>query len=130
MAARVLIDTNIFLEVLLEQKRWKVCEDLLRQYRGESALTDFALHSIGVTLLGQQKAMLFQSFLNDVLVRNDLLALPSSEYPRLISIHQRHRLGFDDAYQLAVAEHFGLEFITIDRHFRGIDSPSKITVLE
>ncbi len=130
MAARILIDTNIFLEVLLEQKRWSVCEDLLRQYRGVSALTDFALHSIGVTLLGQQKAMLFQAFLNDVLVRNYLLALPSTEYSLLIAIHQRHRLGFDDAYQLAVAELFGLEFITIDRHFRGIDSPIKITILE
>jgi len=126
----LIIDTNIFLEILLTQKRWKACEDLLRQYRGKSAFTDFALHSIGVALLGQQKAMLFQAFLNDVLVRNDLLALPSSEYPLLLSIHERHRLGFDDAYQLAVAEHFGLEFITIDRHFRGIDSPIKITILE
>jgi uncharacterized protein len=130
VAPRVLIDTNIFLEVLLEQKRWSMCEALLRQYRGVSSLTDFALHSIGVTMLGQQKAMLLQMFLNDVLARNELLALPASEYPRLISIHERHRLGFDDAYQLAVAEYFGLEFITIDRHFRGIDSPIKITILE
>jgi hypothetical protein len=84
VAARILIDTNIFLEVLLEQKRWKLCEDLLRQHRGVSALTDFALHSIGVALLGQQKAPLFQLFLNDVLVRNDLLALPTSEYPHLL----------------------------------------------
>ena len=130
MATRVLIDTNVFLEVLLEQKRWKMCEDLLRHYRGESSLTDFALHSIGVALLGQQKAELFQLFLNDVLIRNEVLELPSTEYSHLISIYQRHNLGFDDAYQLAVAEHFELEFFTIDRHFRGIDSPIKITVLE
>ena|GEM_PF-6374644 len=93
-------------------------------------MTDFALHSIGVALLGQQKPILFQAFLNDVLVRNDLLALPSTEYPLLLSIHQKYRLGFDDAYQLAVAELFGLEFITIDRHFRAIDSPIRITILE
>lgn len=130
MAARVLIDTNIFLEVLLEQKRWKECEDLLRRCRGESGITDFALHSIGVTLLGLQKSSLFQRFLNDVLVRNDLFRLQPTQFPLLLSIHERHHLGFDDAYQLAVAEHFGLEFFTIDRHFRGIDSPSKITVIE
>ncbi len=130
MAARVLIDTNIFLEVLLEQERWRECEDLLRAYRGVSALTDFALHSIGVTLLGLKNAPLFQRFANDVLVRNDLLTLHPSEFPLLIAIHEQHRLGFDDAYQLAVAEHFGLEFFTIDRHFRGIESPIKITVLE
>ncbi len=107
-----------------------MCEDLLREYRGVSSLTDFALHSIGVTLLGLQKAALFQRFLNDVLARNELLTLEPDEFPQLLAIHEHHRLGFDDAYQLAAAEHFGLEFFTIDRHFQGIQSPIKITVLE
>jgi predicted nucleic acid-binding protein len=130
VAARVLIDTNVFLEVLLEQKRWRLCEDILRKNIGESALTDFALHSIGVVLLGRQKSELLQAFLDDILVHNALLTLPSGEFSRLIALHRTHRLGFDDAYQLAVAEHFGLGLITIDRHFAGIDSAIKITVLE
>jgi uncharacterized protein len=129
VAARVLIDTNIFLEVLLEQKRWKLCEEVLRKHKGESALTDFALHSIGIVLLGRQESALFNAFLDDVLVRNDLLTLPSNEYARLISIHQKHRLGFDDAYQLAAAEHYTLELLTLDRHFEGLNSSSKVTVL-
>jgi predicted nucleic acid-binding protein len=127
MASQVLIDTNIFLEVLLEQQRSKLCEEILRQHNHRSALTDFALHSIGIALLGKNRSTLFDAFVSDVLVRNELVRLPESEYSRVSELHRRHRLGFDDAYHLAIAETIGLELITLDHHFEGIESSTQIT---
>ena len=129
MAAGFLIDTNIFLEILLEQDRWKLCERTLEEHLGDSAMTDFAFHSIGVALFGMRKEVIYRRFLQDVLPRNDLLSLPTDHYHRVITIHETQRLSFDDSYQLAVAEYYSLSLISLDQHFRGIHSPSNIMLL-
>ena len=45
-----LIDTNIFLEVLLSQERMDICKKILDSNIGNKYLSDFSLHSIGAIL--------------------------------------------------------------------------------
>ena len=54
-----LVDTNIWLELLLSQERAQEVQQLLEEREGkEFAITDFALHSIGIALtrLGRDEA--------------------------------------------------------------------------
>ncbi len=55
-----LIDTNIFLEIFLDQARRAGCEQYLNQYIGYLHLSDFTLHSIGVILFKRGKYTDFQ----------------------------------------------------------------------
>jgi len=48
-----LIDTNIFLEILLEQEKKEDCKKFLNDHIGNLHITDFSLHSIGVILFKQ-----------------------------------------------------------------------------
>jgi hypothetical protein len=50
-----LIDTNIFLEVLLSQEKKDVCKKILDANIGNQYLSDFSLHSIGVILFKMDK---------------------------------------------------------------------------
>jgi len=45
-----LLDTNIFLEILLGQDKKEVCKKFLETHIGEIFISDFSLHSIGVIL--------------------------------------------------------------------------------
>ena len=64
-----LIDTNILLEGLLEQEK----ADSVRSFfstvdLGQMAITDLALHSIGIILFRFGKYDIFNSFLNDLII--------------------------------------------------------------
>ena len=50
-----LFDTNIFLEILLDQEKKEDCKKLLNENIGNIYLSDFSLHSIGVILLKKKK---------------------------------------------------------------------------
>ncbi|MEK6288198.1 MAG: hypothetical protein AABO57_20960 [Acidobacteriota bacterium] len=66
---RLLIDTNIFLEILLEQSRAEEAKELLRKVdQHDFFISDFALHSVGLLLLRQRKPEVFRSFLSDIML--------------------------------------------------------------
>jgi predicted nucleic acid-binding protein len=46
-----LLDTNILLEILLQQEKSSECEHFMNNNLGAIAISDFTLHSIGVILL-------------------------------------------------------------------------------
>ena len=50
-----LVDTNIFLEILLNQAGRKKCEAFLQGEKGAAWISDFTLHSIGVLLFRQKQ---------------------------------------------------------------------------
>lgn len=65
---RLLVDTNIFLEILLEQNRAEEAKDLLRKVdQHDFFISDFALHSVGLLLLRQRKPQVFRQFLSDLI---------------------------------------------------------------
>jgi predicted nucleic acid-binding protein len=54
-----LIDTNIFLEILLSQKQKDICKEFLVSNTEHIYISDFSLHSIGVILFRNNKETVF-----------------------------------------------------------------------
>ena len=66
---KLLLDTNIFLEVLLEQARASDAMALLAKTDAHNFLiSDFSLHSIGIILLRRNKSDAFRRFLSDMVI--------------------------------------------------------------
>ena len=108
---KLLLDTNIFLEVILDQERANEARTLLSEVeRHEFFISDYSLHSIGLLLFRRGKHEVFRQFLEDMVlgVGVAVITLSAQEMESLIEAAQRFGLDFDDAYQYAVAERYGL----------------------
>jgi len=116
----LLIDTNIFLEILLGQKKKDICKNFLNKNINNLCISDFSLHSIGVILFRENKYNTFKEFLNDFAINLEIITLPNTEYTRLIEANKKYKLDFDDAYQYSLSEFFDLEIITMDKDFNRI----------
>lgn len=57
-----LLDTNIFLEILLQQEKRAVSKAFIQKHLEHIYISDFSLHSIGVITFRQHKSSLFQLF--------------------------------------------------------------------
>jgi len=117
----ILADTNIFLEILLKQKKSEACKAFLIQNASSLFMSDFSLHSIGVILLKKGARGLFREFLIDTLPTIRILGLPTDAYSRLADASQKFALDFDDAYQHTIAKQFTLKIATMDQDFKRVD---------
>ncbi len=130
---KYLIDANIFLESLLEQEKAQSTNTLLfKANEMDFFITDFAYHSIGVTLFHKKKFEKFHRFVLDMIVDAGmlLLSLHQEDTEQLISVAQRFSLDFDDAYQYTVAEKYDLHIVSFDTDFdktaRGRLTPQQV----
>jgi len=115
-----LVDTNIFLEILLNQSGRKKCETFLQGEKGAAWISDFTLHSIGVLLFRQKRTELFDQFSADMLPQFSILSLSETAYSQITEASTRHGLDFDDAYQFAVARENKLAIATQDKDFQRV----------
>jgi len=115
-----LVDTNIFLEVILSQDKKENCKNFLNKNIGKINITDFSLHSICIILLRYGKEDIFQKFIKDVLPNVKILSLPLELYSEIVSIKRRLNLDFDDIYQYSVAKFYKLKLVTMDRDFKKV----------
>jgi len=115
-----LVDTNIFLEILLNQAGRKKCESFLQNEQNAAWISDFTLHSIGVLLFRQKRPELFNQFTADTPPQFNVLSLSEAGYSRLAEVNAQHGLDFDDAYQFAVAHENNLAIATQDKDFRRV----------
>jgi len=115
-----LVDTNVFLEILLRQDKKEDCKRFLDSNIGGLNITDFSLHSIGVTLFRYGKEEIFQKFVEDVLPNTKLLSLPIGMYREVVNVRKSQNLDFDDAYQYNIAKHYGLKVVTMDKDFEKV----------
>jgi predicted nucleic acid-binding protein len=120
MEMMTLTDTNIFLEILLKQEKNETCKTFLAKHEGNVYITDFSFHSIGVICFKYGKEEVFEIFLNDIMPQVDLLTLPIEKYSLVLENRNNLNLDFDDAYQYAVAKHFGLSITTMDADFKRV----------
>jgi predicted nucleic acid-binding protein len=127
---KYLIDTNIFLEILLEQDKKEKCKSFLVENYGKIVLSEFSLHSIGVILFRNQKHNLFNSFLNDVIPNIKLASLEESEYSKLEEFAVRYNLDFDDSFQAVLSEELNLTIVTMDKDFERKKKRIKIKFLK
>jgi len=126
---KYLIDTNIFLEILLEQENKEKCKSFLVKNYGEIVLSDFSLHSIGVILFRNQKYSLYNSFINDVIPNIKVASIEKSGYSRLREFAVQFNLDFDDSFQEVLSEELNLTIVTMDKDFERIKKHIKIKSL-
>ncbi|MER3424231.1 MAG: VapC toxin family PIN domain ribonuclease [Nitrospiraceae bacterium] len=112
-----LLDTNIFLELLLDQEKADEVQRLLQvKPREERHLSEFSLYSVGIVLFRCKQPETFVRFVNDVIVTGGvrLLRLSVQDMAKVTTTAQRFKLDFDDAYQYVVAEKHALQIISFD----------------
>lgn len=80
---KYLTDTNIFLEILLQQEKKEACKQYLNKNIGRLYISDFSLHSIGVILFKLEKNADFKLFVDDILPTIQLVTLPHNSYKTL-----------------------------------------------
>jgi len=117
---RLLIDTNIFLEVILDQEKAGDAKSLLtRNEEHDFFITDFSLHSIGLLLFGRKQHDAFRQFLIDMIQKAGMriINLSTGDMELLIKSAERFSLDFDDAYQYAISEKYDLTMVSFDSDF-------------
>jgi predicted nucleic acid-binding protein len=129
----LLVDANVWLELLLEQERAEQVRDFLRTVPlNELAITDFALHSVGIILARNKRDNLFLQFISDLLMDTDVryVSLGYSDLMVVAETRDRLHLDFDDAYQYVAAEKSDLTLVSFDADFdrtdRGRKTPAEL----
>lgn len=130
---KLLIDTNIFLEIILDQEKAADAKALLRlAAEHDLYITDYSLHSIGLLLFRRKQHDIFQKFVQDITVNAGVSVLSASvdDLEVIVAASRRHNLDFDDAYQYGLAEKNGLTLVSFDSDFdrteRGRKTPADI----
>jgi hypothetical protein len=119
----MLIDTNIFLEVLLGQAKAQAAINFLNAQSATSFfVSDFSLNSIGLKLFHAKKQNLLEPFYLDLEVNQvQKLSIESSNVSALVSNAATWKLDFDDAYQYTIARRYGLDLVSFDADFDKTD---------
>lgn len=129
-----LVDTNIFLEALLEQEKTPAVHAFLQSTTLDNIfITDLALHSIGIILFNLKKYELFDQFIEDMIKNGmNIISLSTNELTELYEIASSFNLDFDDAYQYLAAKRRDLQLISFDKDFDKTDinrkEPHEITI--
>lgn len=125
---RLLLDTNILLEILLERQNALQARGLLSQDdKHDFFISDYALHSIGNALFRDKAHAVFGEFLDDMILagRVKILSLPGPELKSVGTVSQKYKLDFDDAYQYRIAEKNDLTLVSFDKDFDRTDQGRK-----
>lgn len=115
-----LVDTNVWLERLLDQSRAEEVSRFLEQTPTDLLfVTDFALHSVGVVLRRLDRFEAFPRFVEDVFIEGgvSLARLSPQDMQRLVEVAESFKLDFDDAYQYLAAEKHNLAIVSFDGDF-------------
>jgi predicted nucleic acid-binding protein len=127
-----LLDTNIWLERLLDQDRADEVRQLLDKVPSDQLLiSDFSFHSVGVILhrLKRQAALL--AFVEDLFVEGavGIVSLHPTDMERLVEVARDFRLDFDDAYQYVLVEGYDVPLVSFDHDFDRTER-GRVTPLE
>lgn len=130
---KYLVDTNVWLERLLDQEKSEVTAKFLNLISADQLyVSDFAIHSMGVILSRLKKIDVLESFMNDLFINGQIkqLSLDVFDLLEVMVNIRKYNLDFDDAYQYSVAQKYDLILITFDKDFNvaGIkkNSPEEI----
>lgn len=115
-----LVDTNVWLERLLNQKNSEEVRLLLDNIPAESLyITDFAFHSIILILCKLNETETMRRFVQDIFIDGDVnyIHLKPEDTRYLIDIMKQFKLDFDDAYQYFAAKKYSLNLVSFDTDF-------------
>ena len=117
---RYLVDTNVWLERLLDQEKSDIASRFLDLIpTDELFVSDFSIHSIGVILSRLKKFDVFAKFIDDLFVNGQLeqLTLDTIDLIDVTTNIQKYKLDFDDSYQFTIAKKYDLTIVTFDKDF-------------
>ena len=117
-----LIDTNIFLEILLEQEKAEDCSLFLQKVRKgniKAVVSTFSIHSISVILSSLGKFTELEEFLSDIEYFKGLSIFNTTitQEIEITKLAQKEKLDFDDALHFWIAKNFNLKIVSFDKHF-------------
>ncbi|MEO0130003.1 MAG: PIN domain-containing protein [candidate division WOR-3 bacterium] len=128
-----LVDTNVWLERLLDQVRAEEVGRFFAHIPSETLfLTDFSFHSICVVLTKLNRNEVLLQFVRDAFIEGSvsIVHLKPEDIESVLNIIEHFNLDFDDAYQYVVAENYGLEIISFDSDFdrteKGRKTPGEV----
>lgn len=124
-----LVDTNVWLELLLEQQRAGEVRQFLESVDSDKlSMTEFALNSIGLITTRLRKQDVFEAFISDILENSAVrrICLSAFDLRRVLLIMKKFHLDFDDAYQYVAAERNGLVLVSFDADFDKTDMKRKV----
>ena len=132
---RYLVDTNVWLEKLLDQEKSEIASRFFDLIPIEEIfVSDFSIHSMGVILSRLKKSEIFQMFIDDLFVNGQLvqLSLDAIDLLDVITNIQKYKLDFDDAYQFSTSQKYDLTLITFDKdfNFKGINKNTPEEILK
>ena len=121
-----LIDTNIFLEILLEQDNKNSCLKLLKRIEEgdiQVIVTSFALHSIAIILEKLKDIDSYREFLEVIIDSEGLMTYSTTPHDEIeiCAISKKFNLTFDDSLHYFVAKTFRLNLISLDADFDKTD---------
>jgi predicted nucleic acid-binding protein len=115
-----LIDTNVWLELLLEQENSNQVRVFLDSVDADQlAISEFSIYSIAIILTRLKKDEVFQDFLSDTIEDSGIkvLRLDAAGLKQALAFGREFHLDFDDAYQYAAASQHDLVLISFDSDF-------------
>lgn len=120
-----LIDTNIFLEILLDQEHAEDCLKLFEWLQREKTtvlLTIFTLYSIGIILTRDRKFESWDSFLR-ICDHNGFIVIPTNFQDELDIQKACIKFGIDldDAHQYWTAKSWDARLVSFDKDFDSTD---------
>lgn len=120
----ILIDTNVILEVILDQEKSLEAKSFLMKIEENNLfITDFSLHSIGLLLFQRNQHKVFEQIYDDMIIGAGIivLSLKIEEIKNLIQVSKQFDLDFDDAYQYFIAKKNNLTVVSFDKDFDRTD---------
>ncbi len=128
-----LIDTNVWLERLLDQQSSEEAGRFLDRTPPEHLyITDFSFHSIGIILTRLKQAQAWVTFVQDIFQEGavGLVRLEPMDMTKLVNIMGQYKLDFDDGYQYLAAEKYHLTLVSFDGDFdrteKGRKTPNQL----
>jgi predicted nucleic acid-binding protein len=126
----ILVDTNIFLEVLLGRKKADECAQLLNRMSSgevEGVVTRFSVHAIEA-MLGDKSEEKLTAFLRGLEQTHRLTVHDTSTEDEVAVSLLKGKIGrdFDDSLQFYVAKKLGAQsIVSFDGDFDGLDIPRR-----
>jgi len=126
-----LVDTNIFLEVMLSRSKREECKKLLAMLRDGKAkgiVTDFTVHSIMVLMDRFKKLEELKTFLLSLMAHKGLYVYttPVADEVNAVESAEESKLDVDDAIQYGTALSVNADaIISFDKHFDNLEVQRK-----
>ena len=131
----ILIDANIFLEVLLAQEKSEQCKKILKEFqRGEQKgiISSFTIDAILIIMTRNKKEIKdLELFINSLLNYKGLVIHQITIKDRLeaTKLMKPHNIDYEDAITLQTAFSNNIkEILSLDKHFDKVKEIKKIEI--